>query len=109
MTWYMSACDALLLTSHSEGSPNVVKEALACGLPVVSTDVGDVRRRLDGVEGCRVCPDDAPRALAVALLPLLEAPRRVDARAALAELDEAALARETISIYRRALDHHQSR
>lgn len=46
------AADALLLTSFSEGSPQVVKEALACGCPVVSVDVGDVAERIAGVAGC---------------------------------------------------------
>lgn len=55
---YMNAADVMLLTSMSEGSPNVVKEALACNCPIVTTDVGDVHERLDGVEGCYVIPAD---------------------------------------------------
>ncbi len=54
----MNAADVMLLTSMSEGSPNVIKEALACNCPIVTTDVGDVHERLDGVEGCYVIPAD---------------------------------------------------
>ena len=48
----MSAVDCLLLTSLAEGSPNVIKEALACNLPIVSVNVGDVAERLNNVEHC---------------------------------------------------------
>lgn len=57
MSYYMNAADVLLLTSRprSEGSPNTVKEALACNLSVVSTPVGDVESLLKGVENSFVC------------------------------------------------------
>jgi len=48
--------DMMLMTSFSEGSPQAVKEALSCNLPVVSTNVGDVAHVLDGVKGC-ACVD----------------------------------------------------
>lgn len=54
VTALMYASDALLLTSHMEGSPQVVKEALATGLPIVSVDVGDVRERIERPDGFTV-------------------------------------------------------
>lgn len=56
--YYLNAADVLLLTSNWEGSVNVIKEALACNLPIVSTDVGDVKVNISGVEGCYVCNHD---------------------------------------------------
>lgn len=50
--WFLNAADLLLLTSCREGSVNVVKEALACNCPVVSTDAGDVRHVISGIDGC---------------------------------------------------------
>ncbi len=61
-----AAADALILTSFREGSPNCVKEALACGLPVIGVDVGDLREVLTGLTNCAVVAAE-PRALADAL------------------------------------------
>lgn len=58
MPWYYSAADVMVLCSQSEGSPTSVKEALACNIPVVSTDVGDVREIIDGIDGCEICGED---------------------------------------------------
>lgn len=55
----MQAVDAFLLTSFTEGSPQVIKEAMACGCPIVSVDVGDVAERVSGTDGCFVTESDA--------------------------------------------------
>lgn len=99
---WINACDVLLLTSAHEGSPNVVKEALACGIPIVSVDVGDVRERIAGLEGCRIA-GPGPRALADALREVLDGPRRIDARAQIAPLSLEHVSARLVDVYRRAL------
>lgn len=64
---YMCAADVLLLTSVMEGSPNVIKEAMACNCPVVSTDVGDVQWVTGGINGTFVVPYGDVEALSRAL------------------------------------------
>jgi glycosyltransferase involved in cell wall biosynthesis len=100
---YMSACDALVFTSMQEGSPNVVKEALACDLPVVSVAVGDVAERLRGVEGCELCADEEPGTIAAALERVLRRGGRVEGRAAVQHLDERVITDKVIGIYENVL------
>ncbi len=57
---WINAADALTLPSWSEGYPNVVVEAVACGRPVIGTDVGGMREILDDHNGIVVPPRDAP-------------------------------------------------
>ena len=63
----MYNCDAFLMTSKTEGSPQVIKEAMACGCPIVSADVGDVAERTSGVDGCYVVSSRDPKEIAAAL------------------------------------------
>ena len=103
----MYAADALLMTSLTEGSPQVIKEALACGLPVVSVDVGDVRERIADVEGCRVTGRDAA-GIAAALTEVLAENRRTDGRAAIERegLTGIQAAKSLTDIYNRLVSIH---
>ncbi len=56
---YMNACDVLILASTAEGSPMVIKEAMACNLPIVSAPVGDVEAVIAGTAGCYLAEPDA--------------------------------------------------
>jgi len=71
VTLLMNAADALIMTSLTEGSPQVVKEAMAVGCPVVSVDVGDVSNLICGLENCHIA-DRTPEALASALKLIIE-------------------------------------
>ena len=58
----MHAVDVCLMTSKTEGSPQFIKEAMACGCPIVTTDVGDARFVIGDTEGCYVVESREPRA-----------------------------------------------
>jgi glycosyltransferase involved in cell wall biosynthesis len=97
-----NAADLLLLTSANEGSPNVVREALACGLPVVSTPVGDVPDTLRGIRHCHVCDADPVR-LASKVVEVLTKRPRTSALEALENRSPEAASRIILETYREAL------
>lgn len=106
MPVYMNAADMLLMTSKREGSPNAVKEALSCNLPVVSTDVGDVRSNLDSVTHSSVGTDDIELAEAIeAVLRTVRDPptqtksERSNGRTVAKQLSHGALTKELLSVY----------
>ncbi|NIC00991.1 glycosyltransferase family 4 protein [Halobacterium sp. R2-5] len=74
----------MLLTSTREGAPNTVKEALACNLPVITTDVGDTAQRVAGVSHSTAANDD--EVLADALVEALRSGERSNGREAVADL-----------------------
>ena len=86
VTTLMYNCHALLMTSKTEGSPQVVKEAMACGCPIVSVDVGDVAERTSGVEGWYVVPTREPKDIAEALQKALAFSGRTNGRERIIEM-----------------------
>lgn len=102
MPEYYRAADVLLCASLREGSPNVVKEALACNLPVVSTPVGDVEERLGGVCPSAVVPRDA-EAIGMALIEMLLKRERSNGREKVAPLNLEHIAQSILNVYLSAL------
>lgn len=99
MPTYLNAADLLLLTSRREGSPNSVKEAMACNVPVVATPVGDVADRLADVSPSVVSDDDEE--LAEGVVEVLRTKARSDGRAvAAAECSVDATSGALYDVYR---------
>lgn len=99
---YMCAADVLLLTSVSEGSPNVIKEAMACNCPIVSTDVGDVRWVTENVEGTYVADSDDPCSISGCLRKALDFNGRTHGRDEIVRkgLSTESIADRIIELYR---------
>jgi glycosyltransferase involved in cell wall biosynthesis len=102
---WLNASDVLLLTSVHEGGVNIVKEAMACNLPIVSVDVGDVRERLLGVRSSMIVDED-PEMLARAMRQILCRHERSDGRSHLSDLTITKVARRLIEVYSTAIDRH---
>ena len=98
----MYNCDTLLMTSKTEGSPQVIKEAMACGCPIVSVDVGDVAERVEGVDGCYVVSSREPAAIAEALQQALAFPGKTNGRQRIIEmgLSNTQVAERLMAIYK---------
>src|SRR5690606_32009172 len=95
-----ATCDVVLMTSTEEGSPHVIKEALACNCRIVCTDVGDVRWLTEGVRGCYIAGFSAA-SVAGCITRALGDPERTLGRDRLVELslDADTVAGRVISIY----------
>jgi teichuronic acid biosynthesis glycosyltransferase TuaC len=103
---YMSACDALVFPSFQEGSPNIVKQAMACNLPMVSTDVGDVRQIIGSTRHCYICSPNVQE-FADRLGEILAHRARTNGRENIRHLESPAVARRVIGVYEEVLRKRQ--
>lgn len=108
--YYINSSDLTLLTSKWEGSPNIIKEAMACNCPIVCTDVGDVRWLLEGVSGSYVATHDA-QDIAEKINRAIEFKGRTNGREKLIslQLDSKSVAERLVKVYEEAIrdqKHH---
>jgi hypothetical protein len=105
---WINASDAILLTSWHEGSPTIIKEALACDRPVVSVHVGDVGTQLAGLTGCHLM-DANPDTLAEGLHRVYSERLPVEGRERMASLSLEQTARQVKDFYAEVLCRQKGR
>lgn len=98
----LNAVDLLLMTSFSEGSPQVIKEAMACNCPVVSTDVGDVRKLVEDTAGCFIAAFD-PLDISKKIRMALDYQNRTNGREKISHLNNSIIANKIIKVYDRVI------
>jgi glycosyltransferase involved in cell wall biosynthesis len=104
----MNAVDVCLMTSFSEGSPQFIKEAMACNCPIVSVHVGDVEEVIKGVSGCFLTSYDV-RELSEKIEIALKLEKRTSGseRIMLKQLEQNAVVQKLIEIYTKILEKKQ--
>jgi len=98
----MNACDALVFPSYQEGSPNIVKQAMACNLPIVATDVGDIGEVIGNTKGCHVCKPEVED-FVKRLSEILSHRQRTQGREQVQHLAGPSIAQKIISVYEQVL------
>lgn len=104
MAQYFNACDVCVLASDHEGSPVAIREALACNLPVVSVDVGDVSELIDGLENCYLV-DRIPADMAMKVIAVLTSGKRCHGRERMQAFDMHQAAERVYQIYKGFVDN----
>lgn len=104
VTLLMNAVDVALMTSFTEGSPQFIKEAMACNCPIVSVPVGDVPKVVQFTEGCFISAYD-PTDIAQKLRQALDYGKRTEGRKRIfdLDLDSESVARRILEVYRSIL------
>jgi len=95
----LNACNLLLLTSKTEGSPQIIKEAMACNCPIVATDVGDIGDVIGKTEGCYITSFDHDEVTEKIKL-AIKFDRRTNGREQIEYLDNNIIANKIFNLYK---------
>ena len=104
LPYYYSAANMLIMTSLSEGSPNVIKEAMACNCPIIATDVGDIRELTNRVAECRIVKYEV-KSVVEAIKDITSSGKRSNGRARLEKISSVKIVNELVSIYQSIIDN----
>lgn len=99
---FVAACDLILCTSTAEGWPNSVKEALACNIPFVSTDVSDLSLIAEKESSCKICPAD-PKLIAEAVMDSITHPSNFNLRRYVETMDLEQTSKVVFDLYQKLL------
>jgi glycosyltransferase involved in cell wall biosynthesis len=105
MPLFINAANVLVLASECEGSPMVIKEAMACNLPVVSVDVGDVANVIAGTDNCYLCERTADDIADKCSMVLGRADARSDGRSHIEAYALNRIASRIIDVYEGCVAH----
>jgi len=105
IVYYLNAADVLLMTSKYEGSPNIIKEAMACNCPIVSTQVGDVKEIIGDTAGCFITSFD-PNDVTEKINRALDFGKRTSGRERIIKLglDSETIAKKIIGVYKEVIE-----
>ncbi len=96
--YYYNSADVVILTSLWEGSPNAIKETMACNVPIVSTNVGDVKDIINRTEGCFISSFEY-KEFASKIEKALKYNKRTNGREAIVHLKSDVIAKKIVNIY----------
>lgn len=95
----LNAVDLLLLTSKVEGSPQVIKEAMACNCPIVATDVGDIKEVVGDTKNCYITGFD-PTEISKRISQVIETNKRTNGRLRIEQYyDNNIIAQKVLEVY----------
>lgn len=95
----LNSIDVLLMTSFHEGSPMIIKEALACNTPVVSVDVGDVKEIIRDVDGCYIVKNRQPKDIALLIEKVFKNKNKLNSRGSIKNLDLEIINNKILNVY----------